>query len=100
MKKPKVIVADIDNTLVPKHQDISEYTAKTIIRCQKQGIYFGIVSGRPTNELASLIKKWGTFGIKNDLIIASNGAVLVDNIQNKRHEQYFMTPKQIKKQSN
>ena len=96
MKNIKVIAADIDNTLVPKHQELSKITIDTIIRLRNKGIYFGIASGRPKNELKTLIEKWKGLGIENDFVIASNGCVLIDNIDNKEYEYYFMQPNQIK----
>ena len=45
MKNIKVIAADIDNTLVPKHQSLSKLTIDTIIRLRNNGIYFGIAEG-------------------------------------------------------
>lgn len=96
MNKPKVIVADIDGTLVPRHQELSKETIDTIKRIRNNGTYFGIASGRPKNELAKLLDRWDKLGISNDLIIASNGCVLVDNISNKEYEYYFMSPEQIK----
>lgn len=97
MKNIKVIAADIDNTLVPKHQELSKNTINTIIKLRENGVYFGIASGRPKNELNKLIEKWRTLGIENDFVIASNGCVLIDNIDNKEYEYYFMKPEQIKK---
>ena len=96
MNKPKVIVADIDGTLVPRHQELSLDTIDTIKKIRNDGIYFGIASGRPKNELASLLERWKRHGIKNDFIIASNGCVLIDNITNLEHEYYFLQPEQIK----
>ena len=96
MNKPKVIVADIDGTLVPRHQELSLDTIDTIKKLRKNGIYFGIASGRPKNELAALLDKWKKYDIENDLIIASNGCVLIDNITNLEHEYFFLQPDQIK----
>lgn len=96
MIKPRVIVADVDNTIVPKHQQLSQRTIKALIEIRKKGIYFGIASGRPKNELRMLLDKWKDLGVENDLVIASNGCVLIDNISGKEYEYYFMTPEQIK----
>lgn len=96
MNKPKVIVSDIDGTLVPRHQELSQNTIDTIKKIQSNGIYFGIASGRPKNELVNLLGRWEKYGIKNDLIIASNGCVLIDNVSQKEYEYYFLQPDQIK----
>ena len=96
MNKPSVIVADIDGTLVPRHQELSKDTIDTIKRIRNIGIFFGIASGRPKNELAHLLGRWKQQGIENDLIIASNGTVLLDNTTNKEYEYFFLQPDQIK----
>ena len=96
MNRPKVIVADIDGTLVPRHQELSLDTINTIKKIRNSGIYFGIASGRPKNELAHLLERWKQQGIENDLIIASNGTILLDNTSNKEYEYFFLQPKQIK----
>lgn len=96
MNKPKVIVCDIDGTLVPRHQELSIDTINTIKKIRNDGIYFGIASGRPKNELKSLLNRWQQLGIENDFIIASNGCVLIDNLTNSEYEYYFLQPDQIK----
>lgn len=96
MKKPRVIAADIDNTLMPKHQEFSNATVEAIIRLRNEEIYFGIASGRPKNELYTMLNNWKKLGIENDFVIASNGCVLIDNLTGKEYEYYFMKPEQIK----
>lgn len=96
MKYPKVISADVDFTLVPRHQDFSKRTIDTINTLRKNGTYFGIASGRPKNELAPLIARWDELGVGYDFLIGSNGCVLIDLIDNKEYEYYFMQPQQIK----
>lgn len=89
-------MADIDGTLVPRHQDLSIKTIETIKNIRNDGIYFGIASGRPKNELNQLIERWKKYGIENDLIIASNGTILIDNINSAEYEYFFLQPDQIK----
>lgn len=96
MKMPKVIAADVDNTLVPHHKEFTKKTIETIQKLRSHGVYFGIASGRPKNEMGTLIEKWKSIGIENDFIIGSNGCVLIDNITNSEYEYYFMSPEQIK----
>lgn len=39
MEKIKLILCDIDNTLVPKHQDLSERAVQAIHQLKKAGFY-------------------------------------------------------------
>ena len=54
MEKIKLILCDIDNTLVPKHQDLSERAVQAIHQLKKSGILFGLASGRSISQLHRL----------------------------------------------
>ena len=73
----KLIVCDIDNTLVPKHKTPSERTLACIHEFEKRGILFGLASGRDTNSLRDLAKNWG---IHCDILIGNNGGEYQDEI--------------------
>lgn len=73
----KLIVCDIDNTLVPKHKHPSERTLKCIHEFHNRGILFGLASGRDTNSLRDLAKEWG---IHCDILIGNNGGEYQDEI--------------------
>lgn len=79
----KVIVCDIDNTLVPKHKLPSERTLECIKEFNKRGILFGLASGRSTKGLTDLANNWG---IHCDLLIGMNGGEILDNL-NGEHKQ-------------
>lgn len=53
----KLIVCDIDNTLVPKHKLPSENTLRCIHELRNHGILFGLASGRDTASLKVLANK-------------------------------------------
>lgn len=72
----KLIVCDIDNTLVPKHKKPSERTLKCIHEFEKRGILFGLASGRHYDGLKDLANQWG---IHVDLYIGMNGAEIYDD---------------------
>ena len=55
----KLIVCDIDNTLVPKHKKPSERSLKCIHEFEKRGILFGLASGRHYDGLKDLANQWG-----------------------------------------
>lgn len=88
----KVVVCDIDNTLVVKHHTLTPRAKKAIQILQKHNVLFGIASGRPLDEL-KLIDGWG---IKCDLIIGMNGCKLVD-IDGTIHSYFPMKKEWIEK---
>ncbi len=89
----KLVVADIDNTLVPKHQDVSVRTRNDIKQMQKENILFGLASGRSVDQLHTLEKQWD---IKCDVLIGLNGSQLYDGISNYTKMYYTMKPQWIK----
>lgn len=86
----KLVVADIDNTLVPKHKQPSSRTLNCIHEFQRRGIYFGLASGRSTDGLRDLAKQWG---IHCDILIGDNGGEYQDEITG----EYDILPKIDKK---
>lgn len=73
----KLVVCDIDNTLVPKHKQPSEGTLKCIKEFNERGILFGFASGRSTDMLRGLADQWG---IRCDILIGNNGGEYQDEI--------------------
>lgn len=73
----RLIVCDIDNTLVPKHKQPSERTLACIHEFEKRGIMFGLASGRSTDMLRDLANAWG---IHCDILIGNNGGEFQDEI--------------------
>ena len=70
MKPIKVIVSDLDHTLLKTDKTISDFTIRTIRDCQKQGILFGIATARSERSAKRQIEQ-----IKPDFIISSGGAL-------------------------
>ncbi|MDO5331846.1 MAG: HAD-IIB family hydrolase [Bacillota bacterium] len=73
----KLVVCDIDNTLVPKHKHPSERTLACIHEFEKRGILFGFASGRSTKMLQDMAIEWG---VHCDLLIGNNGGEYQDEI--------------------
>ena len=73
----KLVVCDIDNTIVPKHKQPSERTIACIREFPKRGIMFGLASGRGTDMLRDLANEWG---IHCDILIGNNGGEYQDEI--------------------
>lgn len=90
----KLVISDIDNTLVPKHDTLSVRAKKCIEFLQNNGIYFGLASGRSIEEIKRIIKRWGLLRV--DCIVYLNGCGLLDNVKNENHEYYKMKREWIK----
>ena len=73
----KLVVCDIDNTLVPKHKHPSERTLAYIREFEKRGILFGLASGRGTKMLRDMAIEWG---VHCDILIGNNGGEYQDEI--------------------
>jgi 5-amino-6-(5-phospho-D-ribitylamino)uracil phosphatase len=75
--KPKIILTDLDNTLLKADKTISNYSIDIINQCKKQGILFGIATARSETEASIYIKR-----INPDIFISNGGAMVryKDNI--------------------
>jgi hypothetical protein len=70
----KLVVSDIDGTLVTSSGQISPATRKEIARVIAAGVHFGVASGRPTRRVRAVLEGLGV----TVPIISSNGAVIED----------------------
>lgn len=97
MKKDvKLIIADIDCTLVNKDKHMLPLTQQLFTRLHQQGVMLGIASGRPCgHHLFNRAKEWG-FDFQFDLIIGMNGGQMWDVISNEHHEYYPLKKEYIK----
>lgn len=89
MKNIKLIVCDIDNTLVVKHQPLTDYTKQMIDECHKRGILFGLASGRGCRHLQQMADNWN---IHVDLLIGMNGSEMYDGLIDKEENFYELEP--------
>ena len=51
IKDVRLVICDIDGTLVKNNRELTQRTKDVIQRLRKHGILFGIASGRPLDEL-------------------------------------------------
>ena len=93
LKHVNVVVCDIDNTLVEKHQDMSQRAVQAYSRLKDKGILFGLASGRGINQLHSLEERWN---IKCDLLIGMNGSELYDGLLDQSELFYTMKAEWLK----
>lgn len=75
--KIKVIVLDIDGTLLNSEKKISELTKSALIQAQKNGVKIILASGRPTVGMLNLTKEL-EMDKHHGLIVSFNGSQVVD----------------------
>lgn len=73
----RLIVSDIDGTLVNEDRSMTERTRTALERLHEKGILFGIASGRPVYNLRRFKDRWG-LSYPFDVVIGMNGAELWD----------------------
>ena len=79
-RKVKLVIADIDDTLVNKNKQMMPLTKQMLIKLHNDGVLLGIASGRPCGEhLYSRYKGW-ELDFQFDVIIGMNGGQLWDGI--------------------
>lgn len=94
MKTCKLVICDIDGTIVVKHKKLTSRAKKVINLLQQNGIYFGIASGRPIFQIKETIKGWGYDDF--DVLIGLNGSSLKDSLTQKQYEYFKMKKEWIK----
>ena len=72
MSHIRLVIADVDGTLVNDHRELSDYTKKTIERLHEEGILFGVASGRDYVQLLEDNEYWG-FDFPFEVTIGMNG---------------------------
>ena len=90
----KLVVCDIDNTLVVKHQEPSEKTIEAIKELERRNIYFGLASGRSISQLKILSERWK---IRPALLIGLNGSEMYDGLTDTTESYYQLDPDSISK---
>lgn len=94
MKKIKLVICDIDGTLIVKHETLTPRAKKAINELRQKGIYFGVASGRPLYQIRYSLNEWGFNDF--DIIIGLNGSSLWNGIEQKEYSYYKMKKEWIK----
>lgn len=84
----KLVICDIDNTLVVKHHGLTPRAKAVIQTLREAGVYFGIASGRTLGQIRYMVNAWGLQDA--DILIGMNGCELWDGIAHKKYEQFLM----------
>lgn len=77
MDEVKLIVMDVDDTLLNSELEISEYTRQVISNCQKDGIRVALASGRPKAALMHFAEELN-LAEHGGYVISYNGAIVTD----------------------
>ncbi|MDO4198322.1 MAG: HAD family hydrolase [Erysipelotrichaceae bacterium] len=91
-EKIKVIVCDIDGTIVDETREIHQVTVDKINELRDMGYVFALASGRPVRDLLDKYEEWKV-DRQFDFIIGLNGVELYDNKTGKT-ESYKMLRKE------
>jgi len=76
-KQYKMIVLDMDDTLLADDHTISEENKEMIFKAQEKGVYVVLASGRPTSAMTAYAKEL-KMDFYNSFMISFNGAVITD----------------------
>ncbi|PKQ64486.1 haloacid dehalogenase [Labilibaculum filiforme] len=92
--KYKMLVLDLDDTLLCDNHRISVRNKEMLIRAQEKGVYVILASGRPTPAMLRYadeleLKKYGSY------IISYNGAIITDLKQGKSIFEQSLSKEQV-----
>lgn len=73
----KVVVLDVDGTLVTSDKKVTKKTAQAIELIKEKGLYFAIATGRPVHSALAMIKSFELDHLL-DFLICSNGVETYD----------------------
>lgn len=90
--KYKLLVLDVDGTLLNDEKEITPRTLATLLKVQQMGVHLVLASGRPTYGILPLAKKLelGNYG---GYIVSYNGAQVI----NAKMEKYCLSGVLIRK---
>lgn len=91
----KLILCDIDGTLLTTGNPLGERTRYSINKIREMGIWFGLSSGRTVDELHKTTRSWG-YEEDFECLIGVNGAQLYDGISKQFFNYFDMKPEWIK----
>lgn len=78
MSNVKMIVMDLDGTLLTRQQEILPYTQEVLMKCQKEGISLVLASGRAIDSIQKIGDKLNMSKYKQNVYICLNGLEIYD----------------------
>ena len=94
MEDIKLVLVDIDGTLLNSEEIVTEKTKKTIAKLADHHILFGIATGRTPYAVKNLVKYWGIDEYV-DIIMGFNGGCYFNMHNNEMKSFYLMDGKYI-----
>ena len=91
----RLVLCDIDSTLINSKRELTPRTKDMIEKLHAQGVYFGLASGRPVDELQRYATGWG-ISFPFEILIGMNGSELWDEIHQKQYDYYKLKKEWIK----
>ncbi len=96
MKDIKLVLTDIDGTLLSPNLMPLQSSYEIIDKIREKGIKFGLVTGRDFDSVNSfLLDRWKLRG-KLDVFIGENGSFVKDFSSNKISKQFYMSSSELK----
>lgn len=95
MKNIRLVIADVDGTMVNDHRQLSAFTKKIIEELHEHGILFGVSSGRDYVQLLADNHYWG-FIHPFDLTVGMNGGQIWLSKEKKLYEYNKLEPETVK----
>lgn len=90
MEDIKVILCDLDGTLIDTNNKFVSANIKGIEYARSKGIAFGIATGRPDCIVPKNLKNWG-LDKYCDYVVCSNGSQVIDNIAHTTIKQHYLS---------
>lgn len=91
----RLVIADVDGTLVNNHRELSSYTKSVIERLHEQGILLGVASGRDYLQLLEDNEYWG-FDFPFDVTMGMNGGQVYIAESRQLHEYNKLSEETVK----
>ncbi len=95
MNRFKMVVADVDGTLLVTGHPLPQQNAEAIMKLKERGILFGLASGRNVYDISRLPNRWG-IDCEFDIIIGMNGSELYDGIEKRQYDYYKLSRETLK----
>lgn len=96
LKEIKLIVFDLDGTLLNNDNQIGNETKKLVQLLKEKGVYFSFASGRLHSAMIKFVEELNI----SAPIISLDGAIIMDHFSNKVIFQEMISPKNVKKAIN
>lgn len=96
MEQIKLVLTDIDGTLLDDKKRISKKNVQAIAKLKDKGILFGIATGRTPFAVEKMLQEWG-IDKYTDIIMGFNGGCYLDMKTHKANSCYLLSETSIPK---